>query len=584
MSIENTDLGRVNKMLSMLPPGLQTEQYLQAAAQGANPQVPQFLALAQLQKLAADKQRAQQMAMAAQAGPEPEKTIKDKTIESTGVMGLLAARQAQAQQQMQGQMAMQAQATPPGMGQAPVQAAAGGLMGRRFAAGGATEDDTAQREADRETLLKAARWAAESGKDFAAALKDVLSMPYRGVAGAVETAVIRPARALGADIDYLPRSFFGGDASSMTPYMDQRRRERGAGAPAAPSAPYPEPVQVREGRRGEPTPMPEAAPAPAPKAAPSGGIAELMGPPEPKQQSWEDIQRGLFEKLGQAPEGESPEAMRARMAGQGLPELLKKPHEGLLAEIAARRAADTGEANQLKAGLDKDRQAAIINALLGAGQNASNRGAFADLGRGLMAGRSQVQEREQAINELVRTRDTKMMEAQGAAVEAQRAHAEGRFDDERAFVAKAQEAKAAALKAQATIAQSGATNESRDRQTAALVEGRREDALIRARAGADKAQIDGKRKELQALQKALSENKILKRTDREAAQAKVAALEAEIARLEGGGEAPTTAPTRPQSYIGKAQMAAAVKSTGKSEAELSKMLLQKGVVYDPSKP
>lgn len=578
MSIENTDLGRVNKMLSMLPPGIQTEQYLQAAAQGANPQVPQFLALAQLQKLAADKQRAQQMAMAAQAGPEPEKTLKDKTIESTGVMGLLAARQAQAQQQMQGQMAMQAQATPPGMGQAPVQAAAGGLMGRRFAAGGSTEDDTAQREADRETLMKAARWAKESGKDFAAALKDVLSLPYRGLAGAVETAVIRPARALGADVDYLPRSFFGGDASSMTPYMDQRRRERGEGAPAAPSAPYPEPLAVREGRRGEPTPMPEA----PPPATPSGGITELMGPPEPQEQpfSWSQEQRRLYEQLGKVEPGQSPEDLRAEL-GKGLPELLRKPHEGLLAEIAARRAADTSEAEQLKAGLAKDRQAAVINALLGAGQNPSNRGAFADLGRGLMAGRSQVQEREQAINALTRERDLKLMESQAAAVEAQRAQAEGRFDDMLKFREKSEAAKKAAQSAQVQIANSGASAEASDRRTAELRQGRMDEALLRTRAGAEKAQIDALRKQLLEKDKQIAKEVSLKR--KQALADEKAQIQARIDALEGGGEAPAPA-TRPQSYIGKAQMAAAVKSTGKSEVELSKMLLQKGVLYDPSKP
>ena len=66
-------------------------------------------------------------------------------------------------------------------------------------------------------------------ESLGAAAMDVLSLPVRGVAGAAETAITRPLRALGLNIPFLPESFYGGDRTSMTPYYDKLRRERGEG-------------------------------------------------------------------------------------------------------------------------------------------------------------------------------------------------------------------------------------------------------------------------------------------------------------------------------------------------------------------
>jgi len=65
-----------------------------------------------------------------------------------------------------------------------------------------------------------------------AAARDILTLPGRGIAGAFETAVTRPVRAMGVDMPYLPSSFYGGDASSLTPHMDTLTRQRQAQATA----------------------------------------------------------------------------------------------------------------------------------------------------------------------------------------------------------------------------------------------------------------------------------------------------------------------------------------------------------------
>jgi len=91
-----------------------------------------------------------------------------------------------------------------------------------FADEGAVEDK--QAASDREAMLSTI-------KKMGAAGYDLLTLPGRGVAGAFESAVTRPARALGVPVPYLPESFYGGDRSSMTPYYDKIRAEEAAASP-----------------------------------------------------------------------------------------------------------------------------------------------------------------------------------------------------------------------------------------------------------------------------------------------------------------------------------------------------------------
>ena len=117
-------------------------------------------------------------------------------------------------------------------------AAEGGIM--RLAAGGAIafsgkdgnskveEDD--QTSKDREDFILGA-------KKLGSAAADVVTLPARGVMGALNTG-IRGVRAAGLNVPYIPEEAFGGSSSSLTPYYDRYIRANEAKptetAPAAP--------------------------------------------------------------------------------------------------------------------------------------------------------------------------------------------------------------------------------------------------------------------------------------------------------------------------------------------------------------
>ena len=136
--------------------------------------------------------------------------------------------------------------------------AGGGIVA--FADEGAVDLEKIQREKDREALGKAYEDFKTGARKTGAAAMDIGTMPFRGIAGAAESVVTRPLRALGLDIPYLPESFYGGDASSMTPYMDKIRREEGV-ASTSKTANRPQP----KGAGARSTPIQIAPDAPAPK-------------------------------------------------------------------------------------------------------------------------------------------------------------------------------------------------------------------------------------------------------------------------------------------------------------------------------
>jgi hypothetical protein len=59
------------------------------------------------------------------------------------------------------------------------------------------------------------------GKKLLASAADVVTLPVRGAMGAINTGVIRPIRATGVGLPYIPEEAFGGSSSSMTPYFDR---------------------------------------------------------------------------------------------------------------------------------------------------------------------------------------------------------------------------------------------------------------------------------------------------------------------------------------------------------------------------
>lgn len=122
------NLIQIQDDLKSLPNGQQTLQILASYANGANPQVPPYLALGELNRRKQLMDKFQQEQQAAQA---PQGTVKDQIEQQAGVMGLQQQRMMQAQQQMVGQMATQPTQVPPGIEQpAPIQAAGGGLLSR----------------------------------------------------------------------------------------------------------------------------------------------------------------------------------------------------------------------------------------------------------------------------------------------------------------------------------------------------------------------------------------------------------------------------------------------------------------------
>ena len=101
-----------------------------------------------------------------------------------------------------------------------------------------------QARADRETIAGVANSVADSLGNAGRAVADVATMPVRGVAGAVDSTVVRGLRAAGVNAPYISPSLVpqGVDPSSMTPFTDQKRMQQAtpatpAAAPAAPAAP-----------------------------------------------------------------------------------------------------------------------------------------------------------------------------------------------------------------------------------------------------------------------------------------------------------------------------------------------------------
>lgn len=155
----------------------------------------------------------------------------------------------------------------------PAMMSRGGLTS--FQSGTEVDAEAAQRQADREALLSGIRKPA-------AAAYDILTLPVRGVAGAFESAVTRPLRALGVDVPYLPESFYGGDRTSMTPMYDKIRREeeaQAAGPTVTPQDPTTTPTAddyMVTGEGSARVATEDAAAAPAELVAPQlKGISEL---------------------------------------------------------------------------------------------------------------------------------------------------------------------------------------------------------------------------------------------------------------------------------------------------------------------
>jgi hypothetical protein len=110
-------------------------------------------------------------------------------------------------------------------------AAGGGIVA--FETGGDVDLEK-QREEDRARLKSMYEAGRISLEEFGRAIADIAALPLRGVAGAYDSAVVRPMRAAGLDAGYLSPYLVpeGVDPKSMTPFSDQMRSRASAVAPA----------------------------------------------------------------------------------------------------------------------------------------------------------------------------------------------------------------------------------------------------------------------------------------------------------------------------------------------------------------
>jgi hypothetical protein len=100
--------------------------------------------------------------------------------------------------------------------------AAGGIVAFSGKDGSYVDPDLTEEE---KQTLRDRRDFLLGGKKLLASAADVVTLPARGVMGAVNTGIIRPIRATGIGLPYIPEEAFGGSSASMTPYFDRYVRK-----------------------------------------------------------------------------------------------------------------------------------------------------------------------------------------------------------------------------------------------------------------------------------------------------------------------------------------------------------------------
>ena len=412
-------------------------------ANGKNPQVPPYLALGELN-------RRKQMEQSARAGTPPQGTVKDKlekeiTGQATDLMQAGAARQAQSNEQLQQSLMGQPQPVPEGTPQPPQQEeempempqmAAGGLTTLptndmfKFAGGGGVvafaNGDVVVDKAKEELARAQMRGDREAVSDIlnkmGAAGYDVATLIPRGLAGAIDTALIRPARALsGKEIPYLGSMI---DTSTATPAMDELVRGQQSRAPNVPTSPNDQSaaetarlLRQNAGASGIASVAAPPAPPMPPMPAPGGGIpASIKMPGAPSFT---------------APD---PEAYNKKLAEfkQANPGMAGAGFEALLNKMAQQDEADRGRVSeQEKARTRSD----FFQALIAAGEATRGQKGIGALfgGFGKSAGAAEAAAFERADAQAKMRRDQEMgMAKMRAELEAAR-RAEARGDFEAAF-------------------------------------------------------------------------------------------------------------------------------------------------------
>ena len=413
-------------------------------ANGKNPQVPPYLALGELN-------RRKQMEQSARTGTPPEGTVKDKlekelTGQATDLMQAGAARQAQSNEQLQQSLMGQPQPVPEGTPQPPQpeeempempqpqQMAAGGLTGLptgdmfKFASGGGVVafangdvvEDKAKEELARAQLKGDREAVADIISKMGAAGYDVATLIPRGLAGALDTAVIRPARAVsGKEIPYLGSMI---DTSTATPAMDELRRGQQSRAPNVPTSPNDQSaaetarlLRQNAGASGIASVATPPAPPMPPMAGPAGGgIPAAIG--MPKAPTFEKPDANAYDTKLAAFKAANP-----GMAGSEFQKLLDK--------IAQQDEADRARFITQEKGRTR---ADFWQALIDAGESTRGQKGLGALlgGFGRSAGASQAKadERENAQIKMRRDQEMGMAKMRAELEAARRAEARGDFE------------------------------------------------------------------------------------------------------------------------------------------------------------
>lgn len=118
-------------------------------------------------------------------------------------------------------------------------------------------------------------------EDAGRAIADVATLPLRGLAGAYDTAVVRPMRAAGFNAAYLSPKLVpdGVDPTSMTPFADQKRMRDGVAAEPALSATALPPSGAAAANEAAPKPSAPSAGAQSSPAAPQDARQTAQTPP-----------------------------------------------------------------------------------------------------------------------------------------------------------------------------------------------------------------------------------------------------------------------------------------------------------------
>jgi len=409
-------------------------------ANGKNPQVPPYLALGELN-------RRKQMEQSAKTGTPPDGTVKDKlekelTGQAADLMQAGAAKQAQSNQQLQQSLMGQPQPVPEGTPQPPQpeepmpemqQMAAGGLTSLptrdmfKFAGGGGVVafadgdlvEDRAKEELARAQLKGDREGMMDVVNKMKAAGYDVATLLPRGLAGALDTAVIRPARAIsGKEIPYLGSMI---DTSTPTPAMDELNRGQQSRAPNVPTSPNDQSAAetARLLRQN----------------AGASGIASVAAPPAPPMPAPAGGGSGIPAAIGmpKAPTFERPDAdaydKKLAAFKQANPGMAGSEFQKLLDKIAQQDEADRARFITQEKGRTR---ADFWKSLIDAGEATRGQKGIGALlggfGRSAGASEAAAAERENAQIKMRRDQELGMAKMRAELEAARRAEARGDFE------------------------------------------------------------------------------------------------------------------------------------------------------------